>query len=174
MIVRPDHEAALLPTDAIVLQSTRSSAMPGLVDAALGLDPSRLLIHGSAGEEASAALTALGRGYDGIVVTARASSAQDGLQHFAALSGLRGRSHGAETRALRVAGSLDLIVVLNRFGDGVTRVTQVSSPGVSPSGTAVVTDLISFDPHSRNWTHASALQNFITEFGQRGINLSMT
>ena len=174
VIVRPDHEAALLPTDAIILQSTRAHAMAGLIDAALGLDPSRLLIHGIAGEEAAAALTALGRGYEGIVLTARASSAEDGLQHLAALSGLRGSSHGAETRALRVAGSLDLIVVLNRFGDGVTRVTQVSAPGVSPSGTAVVTDLISFDPHSRNWTHASALQNFITEFAQRGISLSVT
>ncbi len=174
VIVRPDHEPALLPSDAIVLQSTHSQAMPNLVDAALGLAPSRLLIHGIAGEEATAALAALGRGYEGVVLTGRASTAQEGLDHLAALSGLRGNTATADTRALRVAGSLDLLVVVNRFGDGVTRVTQVSSPGVSPSGTAVVTDLISFDPHSRNWTHASALQNFITEFAQRGISLSMT
>lgn len=174
VIVRPDHEPALLPPDALILQSTRPGALTGLVDAALGLAPSRLLIHGIAGEEAGAALDALGRGFEGVVLTSRASSAETGLQHLAALAGLRGSKARAETRALRIATSLDLIVVVNRFGDGVTRVTQVSSPGVSPSGTVVVTDLISFDPHSRNWTHASALQNFVTEFAQRGISLSVT
>lgn len=174
VIVRPEHETALLPDDAVVLQSARPHAMPGLVDAALALSPRRLLIHDIVGEEASAALAALGRGFDGVVLTSRASTSEEGLHRLAALSGLRGSSATAETRALRVAGSLDLIVVLNRFGDGVTRVTQVSAPGVSPSGTAVVTDLISFDPHSRNWTHASALQNFVTEFAQRGVSLSLT
>ncbi len=174
VIVRPDHEPALLPTDAIVLQATRPHAMPGLVDAALGLAPSHLLIHGIAGVEAVGALAALGRGYKGVVLTSRAASAEAGLRHLATLSGLDGSSATVETRALRVSSSLDVIIVVNRFADGITRVTQVSSPGVSPSGTAVVTDLISFDPHSRNWTHASALQNFITEYGQRGISLSVT
>lgn len=174
VIVRPDHEPALLPTDAIVLQSTRPHAMPGLVDAALGLAPAHLLIHGIAGVEAVGALAALGRGFKGVVLTSRAASAEAGLHHLATLSGLDGSSATSDTRALRVAGSLDMIVVVNRFADGVTRVTQVSSPGVSPSGSAVITDLITFDPHSRNWTHASALQNFITEYGQRGISLSVT
>lgn len=174
VIVRPDHEPALLPTDAIILQSTRPHAMPGLVDAALGLAPSHLLIHGIAGVEAAGALAALGRGFKGVVLTSRAASAEAGLRHLATLSGLDGSSATSDTRALRVASSLDMIVVVNHFADGITRVTQVSSPGVSPSGTAVVTDLISFDPHSRNWTHASALQNFITEYGQRGISLSVT
>lgn len=174
VVVRPNHEAAQLPEGAVVLQSARAHAMPGLVDAGLGLAPARLLIHDITGAEASIALTALGRGLDGVVLTTRAATADEGLHRLAALSGLAGGSAAAETRALQVAASLDLIVVVNRFGDGITRITQLSAPGVSPSGTAVVTDLVSLDPHSRNWTHTAALQTFVADFAQRGISLALT
>ncbi|MGH1345478.1 MAG: ATPase, T2SS/T4P/T4SS family [Nannocystales bacterium] len=174
VVVRPNHEAAQLPENAVVLQSSRAHAMPGLVDAGLGLAPGRLLIHDITGAEAGSALTALGRGLDGVVLTTRASTADEGLQRLAALSGLAGGSASADTRVLRVAASLDLIIVVNRFGDGITRITQLSSPGVSSSGTAVVTDLVSLDPHTRNWTHTAALQGFISDFAQRGISLAMT
>jgi len=174
IVVRPDHEAAQLPDNAVVLQSGRAHAMPGLVDAGLGLAPARLLIHDITGAEAGSALTALGRGLDGVVLTTRASTADEGLHRLAALSGLAGGSASAQTRALQVAASLDLIIVVNRFGDGITRLTQLSAPGVSPSGTAVVTDLVSLDPHSRNWTHTAALQTFVSDFAQRGISLALT
>ncbi len=174
IVVRPNHEAGLLPADAVVLQSARAHAMPGLVDAGLGLAPARLLIHDITGAEASAALTALGRGLDGVVLTTRAARADQGLYRLAALSGLAGGSASADTRALQVAASLDLIIVVNRFGDGVTRITQLSAPSVSPSGTAIVTDLVSLDPHTRNWTHTAALQTFVSDFAQRGISLSLT
>lgn len=174
VVVRPDHEAAQLPQEAVVLQSARAHAMPGLVDAGLGLAPARLIIHDITGAEASSALTALGRGLDGVVLTTRAATADEGLHRLAALSGLAGGSATADTRALQVAASLDLIIVVNRFGDGITRVTQLSAPGVSPSGTAVVTDLVSLDPHTRNWTHTPALQTFVSDFAQRGISLALT
>ena len=174
VVVRPRHEAAQLPANTVLLQNARAHAMPGLVDAALGLSPSRLLVHDIAGEEAAAALTALGRGLDGVVLTSRAASAERGLYRLAALSGLGGGSATSDTRALRVAVSLDLIVVLHRFGDGITRVTSLSSPGVSPSGTAQVTDLVTLDPHSRNWTHTAALQSFVTDLAQRGVDVSPT
>jgi Flp pilus assembly CpaF family ATPase len=158
----------------VLLQNARADAMPGLVDAALGLSPSRLLVHDISGAEASAALTALGRGLDGVVLTTRASTAEQGLHRLAALSGLAGGSVNADTRALRVAVSLDLIVSLHRFGDGITRVSSVSAPGVSPSGTAQLSELIMLDPHTRNWTHTAALQTFVGEHAQRGIDLPLT
>ncbi|MBV1856944.1 MAG: Flp pilus assembly complex ATPase component TadA, partial [Nannocystaceae bacterium] len=174
VVVRPNHEAAQLPQDAVVLQSARAHAMPALVDAALGLAPARLLIHDITGAEASSALSALGRGLDGVVLTTRAATSAEGLQRLAALSGLAGGPAASDTRALRVAASLDLIVVVNRFGDGITRVTQLSTPGVSPSGTVVITDIVSLDPHTRNWTHTAALQTFVSDFAQRGISLALT
>lgn len=174
VVVRPHHEAAQLPANSVLLQNARADAMPGLVDAALGLSPSRLLVHDISGAEASAALTALGRGLDGVVLTTRASTAEQGLHRLAALSGLAGGSANADTRALRVAVSLDLIVSLHRFGDGIARVSSVSAPGVSPSGTAQLSELIMLDPHTRNWTHTAALQTFVGEHAQRGIDLPLT
>ncbi len=174
VVVRPDHEAAQLPADTVILESARPAAMPGLVEGALGLSPARLLVHGIAGEEASPALAALGRGLQGVVLTSRASTAEEGLHQLAALSGLRSGHGDAQTRSLRVAVSLDLLVVVHRFGDGITRVTQVATSGVSPSGTPLVTDLVNLDPHTRNWTHTAALQTFTQELEQRGISMSMT
>ncbi len=173
VVVRPDHEPGQLPPQTVILESARAGAMPALVDAALGLTPERLVVHEVSGPEAAEVIAAMGRGLAGAVLTTRATSAPAGLTRLATLCGLVSAGSDLVTRSLHVAQALDLIVVLSRFTDGITRVTQVARPGISPTGTAHTIDLVTLDPHTRNWTHTAALNDVAAELRTRGLSVDL-
>jgi pilus assembly protein CpaF len=179
LVVRPAHEPGLLPAGAVVLEGAGlvgtdgGSVMQALVRTAMGLGPDRLLVHDLAGPEAADVFAALGRGLQGTVITLRASSTGVGLARLGTLLGLAGGSSDVSTRTLYAAQAIELMVAVSRFADGQSRVTQVSEPVLSPTGTPMTVDLVTIDPQTRNWTHTGVVPTFASELQRRGIRVDV-
>ena len=179
LVVRPTHEPGLLPVGAVVLEgeglmgADGATVMQALVRTAVGLSPDRLLVHEIAGPEAADVFAAMGRGLRGTILTTRAGSAHEGLQRLASLLGLAGTGGDLPTRGQHVAASIELILVVSRFSDGQTRLTQVAEPVLTPDGRAHVVELMNLDPRTRSWTHTGAIPSFSVELQRRGIAVDM-
>jgi pilus assembly protein CpaF len=104
---------------------------------ALRMRPDRIVIGEVRGAEALDLLTALNTGHDGALSTVHANSPGDALSRLetlALMAGL-GLPHGAI--AEQVQRGVDLVVHLEREGDGVRRVTEIAEVVRAAGATAV-------------------------------------
>jgi pilus assembly protein CpaF len=106
---------------------------------ALRMRPDRIVIGEVRGPEALDLLTALNTGHDGALSTVHANSPGDALSRLetlALMAGL-GLPHGAI--AEQVQRGVDLVVHLERCGDGARRVTEIAEVVRATGATAVRT-----------------------------------
>ncbi|HEY7950378.1 MAG TPA: CpaF family protein [Solirubrobacterales bacterium] len=104
---------------------------------ALRMRPDRIVIGEVRGPEALDLLTALNTGHDGAISTVHANSPGDALarlETLALMAGL-GLPHGAI--AEQVQRGIDLVVHIERRGDGVRRVTEIAEVVRVAGATAV-------------------------------------
>jgi pilus assembly protein CpaF len=104
---------------------------------ALRMRPDRIVIGEVRGAEALDLLTALNTGHDGALSTVHANSPGDALSRLetlALMAGL-GLPHGAI--AEQVQRGVDLVVHLERSGDGARRVTEIAEVVRAAGATAV-------------------------------------
>lgn len=178
VFIRPGREPGTMPSHVLTLQGGfarigraegSSDGMRGLVRAGLGLLPQRLFVHEVAGAETADVLAAMGRDLQGTVLSTRASSVEGGLHRLAHLVGLDGGLADPAARLATVATTIEVFVGLARFGDGLTRVTQVAEASLTPSGTAQVVEVLRLDPARRQWTHTGVTPKFFETLQHRGV-----
>lgn len=179
VIVRPGPEPDPLPSNAMVVHSGSVPPRDGLggpqqaVRGALSLGPDRLVVHELAGPEASEVVAAMGRCLSGTITSVRAGTADAGLARLTALVGLAGDAPDASARARYVAQSVDLVIAVSRFADGLVRVTQLAEATVSSAGTAQAVDLVTYEPSSGRWAPTGVSPGFIVEMQRRGISVDV-
>lgn len=175
VLVRPMSEPGLLPSSVVVLEgdglvgTDGTTVMQALVRTAVGLRPDRLTVHDVGGAECVDVLAAIGHGLVGTVLSARASSARDGVQRLATLLGLAGGPADATARAAYVAQSIDLVVVVARFPDGRTRVVEVAEALVGPDGVPTTVEILGIDRTTGAWVRSGAQPSFFAAMQRRGI-----
>ncbi len=175
IVVRPGPEPDPLPSNTVVVHSGSLAPREGLtgpqqaIRGALSLGPDRLVAHEVAGAEASEVVAAMGRGLAGTITSVRAGSADAGLARLSALVGLAGDAPDAAARARHVAQSVDLVITVGRFSDGLVRVTQLAEATVSSAGTAQAVDLVTYQANTSRWAPSGVSSSVLVEMQRRGI-----
>ncbi len=175
VLVRPMSEPGVVPPHVVVLEgdglvgTEGTTVMQALVRTAVGLRPDRLCVHETAGPEAAELLGIAGRGLAGMLVSTRASTAAGGLARLAALAGLGGGGPDLVARTEMVARSIELVVCVGRFPDGVSRVVELAETRVGPDGTASAVEIIGIDARTGLWRHTGVVPSFFATMQRRGV-----
>jgi pilus assembly protein CpaF len=96
-----------------------------LLKNALRMRPDRIVIGEVRGAEALDLLTALNTGHDGALSTVHASSASDALDRVEVLSLMAGIGLPLEVISRQLRRGIDLVVHIERLGDGRRKVSQL-------------------------------------------------
>ena len=142
----PKHLEVRLETRLANVEGRGEVTIRDLLKSALHMRPDRILVGEVRGEEALDMLQALNTGHDGSMTTLHANTSRDVLDRIATMV-LMSRvelSPVALERQMRAA--IDLIVHLERFGDGSRKVVQVSEVRKDPSD-GPLSDLFVFTRH---------------------------
>jgi Flp pilus assembly CpaF family ATPase len=136
------------------------------IDAALALAPDRLAIDDLQWSEARGALAVIGRAI-GVVVGMRGHSPAAGLARLGQLLG--GELPGVVLEPL-VAHAFDLVIGVQLFADGISRVTQIAE-AYAHEGRAVVQDIFTLVPGTRSWQVSATAPRCHEELARRGFRL---
>ncbi|MFZ9889825.1 MAG: CpaF family protein, partial [Myxococcota bacterium] len=120
------------------------ASMRDLVANALRMRPGRLICQDVSGGEALELLVAMAGGQDGTLLSTYGSSVRDGLARLETMMLMAGRDLPSRVLREQVASSIDIVVMLTRFPDGSSRVTQIAE--IAGAEVVVVTshELFSF------------------------------
>ncbi len=156
--------APFRPSTVVV---TRAPGDHDTIDSALALGPDRLAIDDLRPGEANAAMSVVARSL-GLVVAMRAHSAMGGLAQLeAAMSAALPRLGAAPL----LSQSLDLLIGVQLFADGITRVTQIAEPVLMDGRGVVAQDVFMLVPGSRTWQFGGVLPRCHDELSRRGFRL---
>lgn len=97
-----------------------------LLKNALHVSPDRILIGEVRGNEALDLLQALHTGHDGSMTTLHANDPRDALDRLVVLALLAAGQLSSSVVERQVFSAIDLVVHLERFGDGRRQITQIS------------------------------------------------
>lgn len=150
------------PGTVAVARSGRHDA----IDAALALAPDRLAIDDLQWDEAAGALAVVSRSV-GVLAGLRAHGAAAGLGLLGQLLG--GALPGVVVEPL-VAQAFDLVVSVQLFADGMSRVTSIAEPFVH-EGRLGAHDVFVLVPGTRTWQFSGVLPRCNDELGRRGFRL---
>lgn len=156
--------APFRPSTVVV---TRTPAGHDVIDAALALGPDRLAIDDLQPTEAGGAMSVISRSL-GLLLAMRAHSPMGGLAQLDAVM----------TAALPRVGvapllvqSIDLLIGVQLFADGITRVTQIAEPVLVEGRGLVAQDVFMLVPGSRTWQFGGVLPRCHEELSRRGFRL---
>ncbi len=107
------------------VDGVRAVALGELVRTALRLRPDRLIVGEFRGSEVLAVLQALNTGHDGSLATCHANSAVDGLRRVETLVMQASPTWPLMAIRRQVSRSIDVVIHLNRLGDGRRRVEEI-------------------------------------------------
>lgn len=153
---------AFRPGTVAVARSDRHDA----VDAALALAPDRLAIDDLRWDEARGAMGVLSRSVS-VVLCLRAPDPHTGL---AQLGDLLRSTVGGAPPGCAAWPMVDLIVGVERFADGVSRVTHLAEPVPHETGLAA-RDVFTLVPGSRTWQFAGTVPRCHDDLIRRGFRL---
>src|SRR5829696_2394108 len=154
-------------------------AIRTLVRNALRMRPDRIIVGEVRGAEALDMLQAMNTGHDGSLSTIHANAPRDALARIETMVLMTG--YDLPVRAIRqqVAAALDLVVQLERLGDGSRRVTAITEVQRMESDVITLQDLYLFEVDSvtpdgtviGGLKHTKLRPAFATKFQKRGIEL---
>lgn len=145
---------------------TRERTCPDVVDAALRLRPSRLVLEELPWGEGSA-LDALGSSSLRVIASLRAATAAVGVQGL--LSMLEARGHGPAGARAFLAGGVDLLVTVTAGRDGAPRITELAELLAHPGGELEPRLVSTFDPERRTWSPFPAASARLDDLVHRGL-----
>ena len=88
--------------------------------------PDRIIVGEVRGEEAFDMLQAMNTGHEGSMTTVHANTPRDALSRLEQMVGMAGLPMNQMSIRNQIASAIRLIVQLQRFSDGVRRVTHIS------------------------------------------------
>jgi pilus assembly protein CpaF len=166
--LRPDvpHHVPLIAADG------SNGAAARAFTAALALRPDRLLIDGVTETLIPAIARAAAGGTDGVAACVLAATPQDGLDRLeASLRAADALLTLAEARR-RLVHSFDLVVHLDRQGDGARRVSRLSDL-VLDGDVITCRDLFAFDPASGRFAATGLRPNFLPRMARAGLESAL-
>lgn len=97
-----------------------------LVKNALRMRPDRIIIGEVRGEEAFDMLQAMNTGHEGSMTTIHANNPRDAIRRMEQMVGMAGMPMSMQAIRSQIASAVQLIVQLQRLGDGKRRVTSIA------------------------------------------------
>lgn len=97
-----------------------------LVKNALRMRPDRIIIGEVRGEEAFDMLQAMNTGHEGSLTTIHANTPRDAISRLEQMIGMAGLAISQSSMRAQIVSAIRLIVQLQRFSDGVRRVTHIT------------------------------------------------
>jgi pilus assembly protein CpaF len=138
-----DRHAVRLEARAAGADGVSAVDLAALVRAALRLRPDRLVVGEFRGSEVLSAIDAMNTGHDGSLSTCHANSAVDALRRVETLLMQAAPAWPLPAIRRQVSRSIDVVVHLERTGDGrrrVAEIVEVVESGAEPSGLRLATD----------------------------------
>jgi pilus assembly protein CpaF len=147
-----------------------------LVRNSLRMRPDRIIVGEVRGAEALDMLQAMNTGHDGSLSTIHANSPRDALGRVETMVLMAGLEFPMRAVRQQLSSALDLIVHIERFGDGARRVTSVTEVQRMESDMITVQDLFDYQIESGRGESAgtlrpTGLRPTCTKFHRRAIKL---
>jgi pilus assembly protein CpaF len=118
-----------------------------LVRNSLRMRPDRIIVGEVRGAEALDMLQAMNTGHDGSLSTIHANSPRDALGRVETMVLMAGLEFPMRAVRQQLSAALDLIVHIERFGDGVRRVTSITEVQRMESDMITLQDLFDYQIH---------------------------
>lgn len=115
----------------------------------LRMRPDRIIVGEIRGPEAFEMLQAMNTGHDGSLGTVHANTPRDALSRVENMVLMAGFELPITAIREQIASALDLVVQLQRFGDGVRRVTAITEVTGMEGGSLTMQDIYTFEVEGR-------------------------
>jgi len=142
---------------------TRAPEHANVVDAALAMGPDRIAVEDVQWSDARTLVGVVTRSL-GLVVGVRARTAGLALVQLESMIGAL-VPRAAIGPAL--AQAFDVIVAMQSFADGISRVTQVAEPGVDEHGIVTARDIFTLVPGTRTWQFSGVQPRCVDDLTRR-------
>jgi len=133
----PGRHVVRLEARPPAADSVRAVTLAELVRTALRLRPDRLVVGEFRGDEVVSVIQALNTGHDGSLSTCHANSALDGLHRVETLVMQAALNWPLPAIRQQISRSIDVIVHVERAGDGTRCVAEVVEPVITSGDPAV-------------------------------------
>jgi pilus assembly protein CpaF len=173
VVVEPVPEIELTQPHVVHLEARAPSRMRALVANALRMHPDRLVVHELAGPEALEVVIAMGGGQEGTITSLHASSAADALARLAMMVVMGGEELSVRAVRQQIAGSLDVVVCLNRYPDGTERITEILEVTGAELDLFTTQEIFSYRREGGGKFVPKGEPRFYQELKQRGEKLDM-
>jgi len=142
-----------------------------LVRNALRMRPDRIIVGEVRGAEALDMLQAMNTGHDGSLSTVHANAPRDALARLETMVLMAG--FDLPTRAIReqIASALNLIVHVERFRDGVRRVSHVTEVLGMEGEVITLQDIYRYDYKAMRLIATGVRPEFVEQLAERGVTL---
>lgn len=158
-------DARSFPAHAVIIE--RANAHPSALDAALALGPNRVAITDLQWDEAGT-ITGIVSRSTSHMLSVRSTTTGMGLAQLETM--LTRSMHAVAARQLLIR-AVDLVVAVQLFADGISRVTQVSEPAYDESGRLLTRDVFALVPGSRTWQFSGFKPRCFEDMTRRGFPL---
>ncbi len=165
-----DTAELVLPAENVVRLESRppTASDPGvsirsLVVNALRMRPDRILVGECRGSEAFDMLLAMNTGHEGSMTTLHASGGRDALRRLESMVLMAGTEMPVAVVRQHVAGSVHVIVHVQRGQDGVRRVGEVLEVAGMEGDVILTQDAFRYDPQ-RGFVSAAISSQFVERF----------
>lgn len=163
VLCNPVIDVGAFPTSSVML--TRTGAGESALEAALALGPDRLAVDEVQWNEAATVVGLVSRSI-AQMLGVRAGSAGLGLDQLESMLGSALAPDAARRMLMR---SVDVIVALQLFSDGVARVVQVAEPVLDEGGRLGAQDIFTLVPGSRTWQWSGVQPRCFQDLLRRGF-----
>lgn len=136
-----------------------------LVKNALRMRSDRIVVGEVRGAEAFDMLQAMHVGHDGSLTTLHANSPRDALRRLQSLVLMGGGEQPADAVNELIASTVNLVVQVTRFSDGLRRVTSIAEISLADHGISV-RELFTYDPFNKKFEATPARDKFVVRLGR--------
>lgn len=144
-------------------------AIRDLVRNSLRMRPDRIVVGECRGGEALDMLQAMNTGHDGSLTTVHANSARDALMRLETMVLFAGVDLPVKAIREQVVSAVDLVVQLERFPDGVRRVTELSEVVGLEGDCITMQEIARYD--AGTFCSTGFVPHFRARCAQRGVTL---
>ncbi len=147
--LQQDH-VVRLETRPPNIEGSGSISQRELVKNALRMRPDRIVIGEVRGVEAFDMLQAMNTGHDGSMTTIHANTARDALSRLEQMVVMVGGDFPLSAVRSQIASGIQIVLQLNRLGDGSRRVMSISEVTGTEAGTLLMQDIFRFEKAGLN------------------------